>query len=126
MTYPPAVNRGTTDSWDGSSWTTLNSLNTARRRLAGAGSQTLAVAFGGGDAPPQTGATETWDGTSWATNPNSMSTARSQLGGKGTYLAALAFGGSTPSLSTATEEWNGAGTLQTVTIDTDQYLTFII
>jgi hypothetical protein len=51
------------------------SLNTARTGLAGAGTQTAALAFGG-DAPGYTGATEVYDGTSWTTYPASMNTAR--------------------------------------------------
>jgi hypothetical protein len=43
--YPPVT--GATEEYDGSTWTTSNSLNTARRALAGAGTQTAALAFGG-------------------------------------------------------------------------------
>jgi hypothetical protein len=46
------------------SWTTVNPLNTARYGLAGAGTQTAAVGFGG-DLPGYTAATEEYDGTSW-------------------------------------------------------------
>jgi hypothetical protein len=53
---------GATEEYDGSSWTTSpGSLNTARYLLAGAGTQTAALAFGG-DAPSATGATEEWTG----------------------------------------------------------------
>ena len=41
-------------------WATGNDMNTARRLLAGAGTDnTSALAFGG--TPPQTGATEEWN-----------------------------------------------------------------
>jgi hypothetical protein len=40
-----------------------NPLNTARKELAGCGTQTAALAFGG--TPPRTGATEEYDGTTW-------------------------------------------------------------
>jgi hypothetical protein len=36
-----------TEEFNGTSWTTVNSMNTARNRLAGAGIQTAALAFGG-------------------------------------------------------------------------------
>jgi hypothetical protein len=88
-----AVTFAATESYNGSAWTTVNSLNTARRRLAGAGTQTLALAFGGGTGTAATGTTELWNGTSWTTNPNSMGTARYELGGAGTQSAALGFGG---------------------------------
>jgi hypothetical protein len=41
-------------------------MNTARSELAGAGTQTSALAFGGA-IPSPTGATEEYDGTSWTT-----------------------------------------------------------
>jgi hypothetical protein len=50
-------------------WATGNNMNTARRELAGAGTQTAALAFGGFMVPPFTGATEEYNGTSW-TNSN--------------------------------------------------------
>jgi len=113
---PPVGILSATESWNGSSWTTVNSLNTARSFLAGAGIQTSAVAFGGG-TPSVTGATELWDGTSWTSNPNSMTTARNRLGGAGTQASALAFGGGPPATA-ATEEFTGPGTPVTQTITT--------
>jgi hypothetical protein len=90
-----------------SSWATGNNLNTVRNQLAGAGTQTVGLAFGGDDNL-STGATEEYDGNSW-TNSNSMNTARSSLGGTGTQTAGLAFGGytGTPGGTGATEEYDG-------------------
>jgi hypothetical protein len=53
-------------------------LNTARYALAGAGTQTAALAFGGADpvGPPVTIATEEYDGTTWTTIWKSLNTAR--------------------------------------------------
>src|SRR5210317_489604 len=70
-------------------WATGGDLNTARRSLAGAGTQTAALAFGG--TPPGTGKTESWNGTNW-TEVNDMGTARYILAGTGTQTAALGFG----------------------------------
>ena len=56
------------------SWSTGGALNTGRESLAGAGTQTAALAFGG-EVPPQTGATESYDGTSW-TEVNDLNAAR--------------------------------------------------
>ena len=36
-----------TEKYDGSTWTSVNSANTARRNLGGAGTQTAGLAFGG-------------------------------------------------------------------------------
>jgi hypothetical protein len=83
---------GATEEYDGTSWATNpGSLNTARRDLAGCGTQTAALAFGG-EIAAATGATEEYDGTTW-TSVNSMNTARDVLGGAGTQTAALGFGG---------------------------------
>ena len=85
-------------------------MNTARRGLAGCGTQTLALAFGG-SIPGKTSATELWNGTSWTTNPNGLGTARYGLAGAGTQTAGLGFGGYTaPGFSTATEEFTGPST----------------
>jgi hypothetical protein len=45
------VYRTSTEEYDGTSWTTGNSMNTARRYLAGAGTQTAALGFGGYGTP---------------------------------------------------------------------------
>jgi hypothetical protein len=103
------------------SWTTVNSLNTARGDLASAGIQTLALAFGGfNDTPTFIASTELWNGTSWTTNPNSLATARGSLGGAGTQAAGLAFGGTAVpgSQTAATEEFTGPGAPVTRTITT--------
>jgi hypothetical protein len=92
-------------------------LNTARFGLAGCGTQTSALAFGG-DLPPTTGATEQYDGTSW-TSTTSMSTARYLLAGAGTQPAALTFGGDTgTAVLAATEEFTITGTkgIKTITV----------
>jgi hypothetical protein len=51
-----------TESWNGTSWTEVADLNTARSTLAGAGIQTSALAFGG-NLPGVTAATESWNGS---------------------------------------------------------------
>jgi hypothetical protein len=48
-----------TEEYNGSTWTTVNPMSTARYVLAGAGTQTLGLAFGGS---PTTAATEEWTG----------------------------------------------------------------
>jgi hypothetical protein len=112
---PPGTDLGSTEEYNGSAWTTVNSMNTARNKLAGAGTQTAAVGFGG--TPPTTGATEEYDGSSWTTSPASLGTARYGLAGAGTQASALGFGGYTgTTLLTATEEWTGSGVALTKTI----------
>ena len=98
-------NNNITCHYDGSSWTNVSiAMNTARRNIGAAGSQTAALAFGGNIAP-QTGRTEDYNGTTW-TETSDMSTARHTLGGAGTGpTSAIAFGGATPSVTSATEEF---------------------
>ena len=71
-------------------WATGNNMNTARQALAGAGTQTAALGFGGNDGTAATGATEEYDGTSWATSPGSLNTARRLLAGSGKQTAGRA------------------------------------
>src|SRR6056300_808128 len=86
------------------SWATGGDLNTAKRTLGSAGTQTAALAFGG-NTPPGTAQTESYNGTNW-TELNDLNTARAYLSGAGTTnTAALAFGGF-PSTG-VTESWNG-------------------
>jgi hypothetical protein len=92
-----------TESYDGSTWTTVSPLNTGRFGLAGAGTQASAIAMGGG---PASTSTETWNGTSWVASTN-MSTGRYGLGGAGSQTSAVVFGGAAPAKS-ATEEFTGA------------------
>jgi hypothetical protein len=95
---------------DVGAWVTGGNLATARNALAGAGTQTAGLAFGGDTGTPST-ATEEYDGTSWTAGGN-LGTARLLLGGCGTQTTAAAFGGTT-SFPTAvpvlanTEEYNG-------------------
>jgi hypothetical protein len=70
-------------------------LNTARIQLAGCGTQTAALAFGGlTPGLATTGATEEYNGATWTSNPTGLNTARNFLAGCGTQTAGLAFGGS--------------------------------
>lgn len=62
-----------TESWNGSSWTTVNSMNQIRTGFAGTGTQTSAMASGGGSFPQSLSyiaTTEKWNGTSWSTTDN--------------------------------------------------------
>jgi hypothetical protein len=64
--------------------TSPGSLNTARRYLAGCGTQTAGLAFGGLTTPtpsPVVAATEEYDGTTWTSNPTGLNTTRAFLAG---------------------------------------------
>jgi len=101
---------GATETYDGTSFSEVNDLNTTRYAAQGAGaSSTSAVAFGGSapSVPGNTGVTESWNGSNW-TEVNDMNTARRYFGGFGaTYDSAIAAGGYTTTNVTVTESWNG-------------------
>ena len=104
---PAGANTTTVELYNGSSWTEVGDLNTARLSLAGAGTTTAGLAIGGG--PPNQAIVEIYDGTAWVTSA-SLSTARYGLGGAGTSTLGLAFGGYVSSVVNSTEEFSGETT----------------
>jgi hypothetical protein len=70
-----------TETWNGTNWTEVNNMNTARSRVGGFGTNTSALTFG--DYNPSTGnvatATELWNGTNW-TEVNDLNTGRGYAG----------------------------------------------
>ena len=107
--YGPSVSHATTETYDGSSFTEVADLSTARRYAAGFGLQTAAVMCGGNTPPGRSDAVEEWNGSSWGNNPNALPAANSSLGGAGTATAGLVFGGNTAP--------SGASTVNTQTFD---------
>ena len=59
----PPTKIASTESWDGTSWTEVADLATARTNMSGggAGTATQALAAGGNAAPGDTAATEEWE-----------------------------------------------------------------
>ena len=108
---PPTTRLASTESYDGTTWTNVNSLINARSTLGGAGTQTAGLAFGGyTTADGATGISESWDGTNWSTAPT-MGTARQTFGYTGTQTAALAAGGAP--VRNITEEFTGGTSITT-------------
>tara|TARA_Y100001963_G_C6774425_1_gene446595 strand:+ start:30 stop:1907 length:1878 start_codon:yes stop_codon:yes gene_type:complete len=105
---PPVTRQTTSATYDGSSWTTTNSLPTAKRAGQGFGVQTSAVCMGGDTSPTATQNTvEEWDGTNWTAVPNAPFAKGNMGGGTGTLTAGLVFGGADPSTTGATYEYDG-------------------
>ena len=69
-----------TEAYNGTNWTEVNNLNTARKYIAGFGTQTAAIGFGGYHPGSIDNATELWNGTNW-TEVNNLNTARLNSGG---------------------------------------------
>ena len=119
-----------TESYDGTSWSEVNNLNTARSHFGNgeAGTQTAAIIFKGNTSASDTStnATEEWDGTNWTTT-NAVPTVGQRNMGAGTQTSALSFGGivnpAPPAPRTgATQEYNGSawtagGTMNTARND---------
>ena len=109
-----------TESYDGTSWTEVNDLNTARLGMASAGTQTSALAATG---DPGT-VVELWNGTNW-TETTDVNAAREQIAGVGVdNTAALIFGGFSPSVpgpTGATESWDGSSWTEVNDMNTGRY-----
>ena len=93
---------GKTESYNGTSFSEVNDMNTARWDISGDGPSSAAITAGGNGPNAQT---EEWNGTSW-TEVADLSTAR-RARTSGTQAAAIVGGGKDP-VTAATEEWNGS------------------
>ena len=65
---PPALGVATTEKYDGTSWSSSSDMATARSELAGSGTLTAGLAFGGKVYPPGGVSNATEEFTSDATN----------------------------------------------------------
>lgn len=92
-------------TWNGTSWTIVNSINTGGYGSFGNGSQSSAFLVGSAEPAlrPNT-QTETWNGTSWTISPATLNTGRGNGTGTGPSSDGLAVGGG----ATNTEKWNGS------------------
>ncbi len=113
-----------TETYDGTSWTEVNDMSTARAYGAGFGTQTAAISAGGNAPPGVTANTESYNGTNW-TEVNDLNNARTQLAsGTGPSTAGLVCGGYTPSPDTAhdyTELWNGTNWTEVNDLNSSKY-----
>ena len=120
--------------YDGATWTTGTSVNSARSGAGGAGIQTSAAIFGGtptalspsNPATTYVGYTEIWNGTSW-TEVNDLNTTRRSMSyfGATPSSTAISIGGArspapgVPSITlTNVETWNGTSWTETTDINT--------
>jgi hypothetical protein len=106
----PSTYSGATESYDGTTWTEVNDLNTGRSGAAGFGTQTSAIAASGGTAPVAAGDTdvEEWNGSSWTTlTPMNLNHADGHGGGIETAGFVIAGSNGAPNNATI-EEYNGS------------------
>jgi len=97
-----------TEEYNGSTWSSGGSLNTAREELAGGGNASNAICFGGSDGTVLK-KTETYNGTAWSTSDD-LGTARHALAGGGSSSSAISMGGDSGwgSFSAVTETFSSA------------------
>jgi len=103
----------------GTSWTITSSLNQAKKFLAGCGTISDALCFGG-DSGVRVDTTEIWNGSSW-TNTSSLNQSKFYLDGCGTISDALCFGGDTGANTDTTEIWNGSSWTTTSSLNQIKY-----
>jgi len=90
---PPVVSN--CEEFNGSGWTTGGSINTARRTIAGFGTQTAAVCAGGiipTSSPQPQSLVEEYNGATWSEETN-LPTGVPEAGGAGIVTAGLVMGG---------------------------------
>ena len=92
-------------------WSSGGNLGSPRNTLAGAGTQTAGLGFGGSGYVANT---EEYDGSAWTAGGN-LGTARRYLAGAGTQTAGLGFGGFVTAVSNATEEYSEGNATKTFT-----------
>jgi hypothetical protein len=111
------------ESYNGTSWTELADLNTARGLNSGAGTATAALTQGGYTGTARVANTESWNGTSW-TEVNDLNTARSYAGGFGTQTSATIAGGDlypTSTIYDLAESWDGTSWTEVSELNTARY-----
>jgi len=116
---PYSVHIANTEKYNGTAWTEVADLNTARGYGArgSGGTQTSALHFGG---LPTTDKTESWNGTSWSEVAD-LNTARYNLSSAGAdNTSGLAFGGIYPpgQIQALTEGWNGTSWTEVADLNT--------
>ena len=103
------------ETYNGTSWTEGNNLNTGRHFPRAFGTSGAALIMGG-ETPSLTNKTESYDGTSWG-EVNLMNTARYMMGAAGIQtLGIIAAGG--PGTKSEVETWDGTSWTETTNVNT--------
>ncbi len=110
-TAPPASALNKTEEYNGTSWSEVNNVNTARFNMTAFGTEPAGVLAGVG-TPSVTygGTTEEYNGTSWTTVNPYAAPGANYRSSNGTLTAGLLAGGVAPApaeLSNAVEEYDG-------------------
>lgn len=104
---PGGFNTAASETYNGTSWTSVSPINTARLVAGGSGTTSAALMWGGGSNPGYTStSTEKYDGSSWTTS-GAMPISTNYCKGFGTQTATIFAGGSNGS-PTGTYSFNGS------------------
>ena len=113
---PPNV--ANVEQWNGSSWTEIADVNSARRGVRGFGTYTSGIIAGG---YPYVAVVESWNGSSW-TEVGDLNVAKAGMGSSGSAnTAGIVFGGNTPTRVATTESWDGSSWTEVSALSTARY-----
>jgi hypothetical protein len=111
-----------TELYNGTSWTEVNNLNTARRNIALCGTQTSSIAATGYAPAGSSNAVELWDGTNWTTSTNyPISVPAASSSTQGSSTSSIVFGGLVGTALTTTNTWNGSSWTSVSGMNTGRY-----
>ena len=118
---PPYSDVTNTESYNGSSWTEVADLNTARNQASGTSSAPYASALYHGGGPVGVTSNESWNGTAW-TETGDLNTARTNhMGAGASNTSAITAGGETtprpPAQSVNAETWDGSSWTEVANIN---------
>ena len=115
--FPPTSGRSEVESWNGSSWTAVTSINTGRYGGTGAQFEYSDSFLAGGQIPAVQANTELWNGSTWA-EVSDLNTARGKAAGAGTQSeGGLVSSGGLPAATAVVEEWSSTSVTTKVLTD---------
>ena len=106
------------ETWNGSAWTEITDVNTARNYAFGLGTSSADGLVIGGD--PDRAIVEQYDGSSWAETTD-INTGRQHGSSSGTATLGIIFAGYDPDGKTETEFWNGSSWTELADLSTSRY-----
>ena len=115
---PPATRSDVSETWNGSTWTEGNNLNSGRNDTSGSGIVTAAFCVAGYDGPSSSAVMETYDGTCW-TETNNLN--RSTSGGVAMGLTTAGIYAGGPSPSALVETWDGTSWTEVGDLNSGRY-----
>ena len=113
---PPAAATAFVEEWNGTAWSELTAIGTAGYYIAGNGTTTSALCYGGGTPATTLAKTQFWNGSAWA-ELTDLGTARySASGSHNSPSSEATCAGGNPAFMVTTEEWTATGkAIQTFT-----------